>query len=153
MKSLSNCSLTLLDLVRMRISPLIVLHYNRCNLRRVRIWLVTSSFCRGDNSMVAAWPDLSSLWRVCLARLKYMHVFLSIISENVEVLSELCNPINTTNQTFIMKHRPVAPGCRASRTSVAICTCTKVGHYELMQSNWTPAEYVNLMSSDALVHM
>ena len=26
-----------------------------------RIWLVTSSFCSGDNSMVAVWPDPSSL--------------------------------------------------------------------------------------------
>ena len=34
-----------------------------------------------------------------------MHIFLLIISEKVEVL---VNPINITNQTFIMKHRPVA---------------------------------------------
>ena len=39
---------------------IIVLHGNGCDLRRVRIWLVTSSFCCGDNSMVAAWPDPSS---------------------------------------------------------------------------------------------
>ena len=71
-----------------------------------------------------------------------MHVFLFIISDKVEVLSELVNPININNQTFIMKHRPVAPGWRASRNSVAMCTCTRVGHY---QPKWTPAEfYVNL---------
>ena len=29
------------------------------------------------------------------------------VSEKLEVLSELVNPINVTNQTFIMKHRPV----------------------------------------------
>ena len=64
-----------------------------------------------------------------------MHIFLFIISENVEVLSELVIPINIINQTFIMEHRPVTPGWRASRTSVAICT-------RFMQ---TPAEfYVNL---------
>ena len=33
------------------------------------------------------------------------------------------------NQTFIMKHRPVAPGWRVSRTSLATCTCTRVDHY------------------------
>ena len=47
----------------------IVLHDIGCKLRRVRIWLVTSCFCHGDNSMVAAWPDPSSLRRVWLARL------------------------------------------------------------------------------------
>ena len=52
-----------------------------------------------------------------------------IISEKLEVLSELVNPINVTNQTFIMKHRPVAPGWRVSSSSVAMCTYTRVGHY------------------------
>ena len=33
-----------------------------------------------------------------------------IISEKLEILSELVNPINVTTLTFIMKHRPVAPG-------------------------------------------
>ena len=115
-----------------------------CTLRRARIWLVTSSFCCGDNSMVAAWPDPSSLWRAWLARLEYMHFFIIfIISEKLQVL-RLVNPINITNQTFIMKHRPVAPGWGASRTSVAMCTCTRVGHYQFMQPKWTPAEfYVN----------
>ena len=42
---------------------------NKCNLRRAWIWFVTSSFCRGDNSVVTAWPDPSSLRRVCLVRL------------------------------------------------------------------------------------
>ena len=37
---------------------------------------------------------------------EYMHVFC-IVSEKLEVLSELAN---VTNQTFIMKHRPVTPG-------------------------------------------
>ena len=36
---------------------------------RAWIWLVTSSFCRGDNSMVAARLDPSSLRRVWLVRL------------------------------------------------------------------------------------
>ena len=45
-----------------------------------------------------------------------------IISEKLEVLSELVNPINVTNQTFIMKHRPVAPRWRVSRSSVVMCT-------------------------------
>ena len=31
------------------------------------IWSVTSSFCCGNNSMVATWPVPSSLWRVWLA--------------------------------------------------------------------------------------
>ena len=62
-----------------------------------------------------------------LARNTCIHVFFSI-SEKLEVLSELVNPISVTNQTFIMKHRPVAPGWRVSRTSVAMCTCTRVGH-------------------------
>ena len=48
---------------------------------------------------------------------EYMHIF---ISEKLEVLSKLVNLINVTNQTFIMKHRPVAPGWRVSRTSVAM---------------------------------
>ena len=43
------------------------------------------------------------------------------VSEKLEVLSELVKPINVTNLTFIMKHRPVAPGWRVSRSSVAIC--------------------------------
>ena len=34
----------------------LLLHDNRCDLQRAWISLVTSSFCRGDNSMVAAWP-------------------------------------------------------------------------------------------------
>ena len=37
----------------------------RCNLWRARIWLVTSSFCRGNNLMVGAWPDPSSLCEGC----------------------------------------------------------------------------------------
>ena len=43
----------------------IVLRDNGCDLRRARIWLVTSSFSRSDNSMVAAWPDPSSLCEGC----------------------------------------------------------------------------------------
>ena len=43
----------------------------------------------------------------------------------MEELSELVNPINVTNQTFIMKQWPVTPGWRAS---VAWCTCTRVDH-------------------------
>ena len=42
---------------------------NKCDLQRAWIWFVTSSFCCGDNSVVAAWPDLTSLRRVCLVRL------------------------------------------------------------------------------------
>ena len=58
-----------------------------------------------------------------------MHAFFSfIISEKLEVLSELDNRIIVTNQTVIMKHRPVASGWRVSRTSVATCTCIRVGH-------------------------
>ena len=42
---------------------------------------------------------------------------------------------NVTNQTFLMKHRPVAPGWRVSRTSVY-----------MLQLAWTCAElYVNLL--------
>ena len=55
-----------------------------------------------------------------------MHVF--IISDKLEVLRELVNPANVTNQIFIMKHRPVAPGWTVSRIVVAMCTCTGVGH-------------------------
>ena len=39
--------------------------YNECDLRRAWIWLVTSNFCCGDNLMVAAWPDPSSLCEGC----------------------------------------------------------------------------------------
>ena len=60
-----------------------------------------------------------------LIRNTYTFFFLS---KKLEVLSELVNPANFTNQTFIMRHRPVAPGWRVSRTSVAMCTCTRVGH-------------------------
>ena len=58
---------------------------------------------------------------------EYMHArfFFYYLYEKLEVLSELVNPINVTNQTFIMKHRPVAPGWRVSRTSVAMCTCNQ----------------------------
>ena len=44
--------------------------------------------------------------------------FFFIIIEKLELLSEL---VNVTNQTFIIKHRPVAPGWRVSRSSVAMC--------------------------------
>ena len=44
--------------------------------------------------------------------------------------------VNFTNQTFIIKHRPVAPGWRVSRASVAMCTCTRV--------TCTCAQFVNL---------
>ena len=42
----------------------LLLHDNGCNVRRAWIWLVKASFCHGNNSMVAAWPDLSlrSVW-------------------------------------------------------------------------------------------
>ena len=55
---------------------LIVLHDNGYNLRRVRIWFVTSSFCCGDNSMVAAWPDPSSLSAMGVACETNIHVHL-----------------------------------------------------------------------------
>ena len=42
--------------------------------------------------MVAVLP------RVWPVRLEYMHVFIFIVSEKVEVLSELLNPISITNQ-------------------------------------------------------
>ena len=43
-----------------------------------------------------------------------------------------------------MKHRPVAPGWRVSRTSIDMCTCTRVGH-KFMQPKSTLAEfYVSL---------
>ena len=48
----------------------LLLYDNRCNLRRVQISL--ASFCHGNNSMVAAWPDPSSLWRVLLVRLNHL---------------------------------------------------------------------------------
>ena len=72
---------------------------------------------------------------ICCLDQKYMHVFYHDgIYENLEILSQLVNPINVTNQTFSMKHRPVAPGLRVSRTSVA-----------MRASKWTPTEcYVNL---------
>ena len=54
-----------------------------------------------------------------------IHTRFFIISDKLEVLSDA---INVTNQIFIMKHSPVAPGWRVSRTSVAMCTCTGVGH-------------------------
>ena len=55
-------------------SPLSMLWCNctlwrRCELWRAKIRLVISSFCHGENSMVAVWPDPSSLQRVWLARL------------------------------------------------------------------------------------
>ena len=43
----------------------VLLHDNGCNIRRARISLVTASFCCGDNSMVVAWPDPSSLCKQC----------------------------------------------------------------------------------------
>ena len=39
----------------------VILHGNGCDLRRAWISLVTANFCRGDNLMVAVWPDPSSL--------------------------------------------------------------------------------------------
>ena len=72
-----------------------------------------------------------------------MHVCISIVSEKVEV--QYHQP---------MKHKPVAPGWRASRTSVAMCTCTRVGHYYIMQFKWSPAEFLcRFMNFDALVHL
>ena len=50
------------------------------------------------------WLDVTLF--TALTRNTCMHIFF-IISEKLEVLSELVNPINVTNQTFIMKHRPV----------------------------------------------
>ena len=43
-----------------------------------------------------------------------IHAHFYIISE---VLSELTSPINVTNQTFIMRHRPVTPGWRLKNFS------------------------------------
>ena len=40
-----------------------------CNLRRARISLVTASFCRGDKSMVAVWPDPLCKGMACETRL------------------------------------------------------------------------------------
>ena len=74
-----------------------------------------------------------------------MHVFLS--SQKLEILSELVNPINVTDQTFTMQHRPVAPGWRVTRTSVAMCTCTTVRH-NLCNPHGL---LLSFMSSDALV--
>ena len=72
------------------------------------------------------------------------------ISEKLEVLSALVNPINVTNQTFIIKRKPVAPGWWVSRSSVAMCTCTRVGlHATQMDPCWASCQ---VMSSDALVH-
>ena len=39
----------------------LLLHDNECNLQRAWISLVTPSFCRGNNSMITAWPDPFSL--------------------------------------------------------------------------------------------
>ena len=120
---------------------MIVLHDNGCDLQTVRIWLVTSSFCCGDNSMVAVWPDPSSLQSVWLARLEYIHVSLFIISEKVEVLSALVNPINIT--TFIIKHR-LSPQDGESQT-FSRYVCMYQSRPWFMQPNWTPAKfYVNL---------
>ena len=55
----------------------------------------------------------------CCLDQEHMHIFFTI-SDKLEVLSELVNPINVTNQTFIMMQRPMTPGWRVSRTSVAI---------------------------------
>ena len=43
-------------------------------------------------------------------------------------LADAFSSVNVINQIFIMKHRPVAPGWRVSRTSVAMCTCIRIGH-------------------------
>ena len=64
-----------------------------------------------------------------------------IIYEKLEVLSELINPV--TNQTLIMKYRPVIPGWKVSRTSVAMCTYTRVGH-NLCNPNGFLLSFVNL---------
>ena len=62
-----------------------------------------------------------------------VRLFTALI--RIHALSEL---VNVTNQTFIMKHRPVARGWRA------MCTCTRVDH-KFMQPKWTLAKfYVNL---------
>ena len=55
-----------------------------------------------------------------------IHAHVFIISEKLEVLTELVNPVKVTNQTFITKHRPVTPGWRVSRTSVANIKCVRV---------------------------
>ena len=54
--------------------------------------------------------------------------------------------VNVTNQIFIMKHRPAAPGWRVSRTSVAMCIYLARGGHNFCNSHaWTFAEcYVNL---------
>ena len=71
-------------------------------------------------------------------------------------LSPGCGDVNVMNlfsQTFIiympLQHRPVAPGWRVSRTSVAMCTCTTVDH-EFLDLCWVLCQP---MSSDALVHL
>ena len=43
-------------------------------------------------------------------------------------LANAFSSVNVTNQIFIIKHNPFAPGWRVSRTSVAMGTCTRVGH-------------------------
>ena len=59
----------------------------------------------------------------------------------VRSTSELVNAINVTNQTFMMKHRPVAPGWRVSKSWVAI-----VYIIYALQPKRTPAEFCQLMS-------
>ena len=48
----------------------LLLHDNRCNLRRVQIWLVTSSFCRGNDGCSVIRPFFSAKGVACETRLR-----------------------------------------------------------------------------------
>ena len=69
----------------------------------------------------------------------------------IHAVSKLVNPVNVTNQTFIMKHRPVAPGWRVSKPSVATCSCTRVGHIYATHMDLC-CVLCQLMNSDALAY-
>ena len=53
---------------------------------------------------------------------------LAILVSMQPHLANAFSSVNVTDQIFIMKHSPVAPGWRVSRTTVAMCTYTRVGH-------------------------
>ena len=87
---------------------IIVLHDNGYDLWRAQIWLATWSFCCGDNSMVAAWPDPFSLRRVWLARLQlemvmWMYGYESLTTPWQAIVLVERRPIHLLNRIAIIQ--------------------------------------------------
>ena len=70
-----------------------------------------------------------------------MGIIPSLRQASYLLLANAFSSVNVTNQTFIMKHEPVVPGWRVAITSVALCTCTGVGHKLFLELTWTCAEF------------